>query len=407
MNRILTLEDQDKLTELEIYLEDRSAHILGYPCSHYFDYTPLYKFLKYPINNIGDSFYSGGTFEVNTHLFERDVIDFFAQMLKAPENNYWGYITNGGSEGNLYGLYLAKRMYPLGIVYFSEDAHYSIEKYIDLLGLKPQKINSQKSGEIDYEDLEEKVKFNLGFPAILVANIGTTMKEAKDDIQQMKQILDKHNIKNHYIHCDAAFCGSYAQFLSPKPHFDFSEGADSITISGHKFIGSPIPCGIVIVLKHNKERVSNYINVIDSLDDTIMGSRNAITPLIMWYAIKTLGTSGLSNRLHECLDVADYAFEKLKIAKINAWRNPNALTILIISSVSKELRQKWQLAMHNGISHIIVKPGITKEIIDAFVLDVEKEFDFLKPEVSKPVVFTMVPDFEAQNQHKITRDNNK
>ncbi|SHL30149.1 hypothetical protein [Chryseobacterium contaminans] len=36
---------------------------------------------------------------MNTHSFEREVIDFFAHLFNAQENNYWGYITNGGSEG--------------------------------------------------------------------------------------------------------------------------------------------------------------------------------------------------------------------------------------------------------------------------------------------------------------------
>ena len=35
-------------------------------------------------------------------------------------------------------------------------------------------------------------------------------------------------------------------FLEPRPAWDFEDGADSIAISGHKFIGAPIPCGTVL-----------------------------------------------------------------------------------------------------------------------------------------------------------------
>lgn len=372
MNKNLIPEDLAKLEQLEIYLEKKSNHFLGYPITLDFDYSMLHKFLKHPMNNAGDSFYLGGTYHINTHSFEREVIDFFAQLLKAPENNYWGYITNGSTEGNLYALYLARRLHPSGIVYFSEDAHYSIEKNIEILGLQSQKVPSQKNGEIDYDDFEKQVKSYPQLPAIIIANIGTTVKEGKDDIKKIIKILDKLKVNERYIHCDAAFCGSYAQFLSPKPHFDFSEGADSIIISGHKFIGSPIPCGIIIVLKHNKEKISNYVNVIDSLDSSITGSRNSFTPLILWYAIKTIGIDGLHNRLYECLDLASYTMDKLKNANIKAWRNPNALTILI-PNVDKKLQQKWQLATHDDVSHIIMRPGITKRMIDRFVLDIEKE----------------------------------
>lgn len=372
MNKNLMPEDLVKLDQLETCLKERSTHFLGYPCTPDFDYSMLNKFLKYPMNNVGDSFYLGGTYHINTHSFEREVVDFFAQLLKAPENNYWGYITNGSTESNLYTLYLARRLHPSGIVYFSEEAHYSIEKNIEILGMQSQKVRSQKNGEIDYEDLENKIKAYPGLPAIVVANIGTTVKEAKDDIKEIHKILNKLKVTERYIHCDAAFSGSYAQFLSPKPHFDFSEGADSIIISGHKFIGSPIPCGIVIVLKDNKEKVSNYVNIIDSLDDSITGSRNSFTPLILWYAIKTIGRDGLRNRLYECLDLASYTMGKLKNAGIKTWRNTNALTILI-PNVSKRLQHKWQLATHDGVSHIIMRPGITKKMIDRFVLDLTKE----------------------------------
>lgn len=372
MIKNLKSEDLAKLDQLENYLYEKSNHFFGYPCTFDFDYSPLQKFLKYPINNVGDSFYSGGSYQINTHSFEREVIDFFAQLLKAPINNYWGYVTNGSTEGNLYGLYLAKRIYPSAIVYFSEESHYSIEKNINLLGIKYEKIKTQKNGEIDYEDFKQKLSLHQHLPAIVIANIGTTIKEAKDDVTKLRDILDDFNIKDRYIHCDAAFCGSYAQFITPKPNFDFTEGADSIIISGHKFIGSPIPCGVVIVLKHNKEKVSSFVNVIDDLDDTITGSRNALTPLILWCAIKAFGAEGLRERFFNCLELTEYTFDKISKLGIKVWRNPNALTILI-PRVNKELQYKWQLATHDNITHIIIKPGMTKSMIDTFIIDLEKE----------------------------------
>ncbi|MDN3691545.1 histidine decarboxylase [Chryseobacterium tructae] len=371
MNKSLLPGDQIKIDQLEKHLEERNNYLLGYPSTIDFDYSLLYKFLKFPVNNAGDSFYSGGSHHMNTHSFEREVIGFFADLFKAPENNYWGYVTNGSSEGNLYALYLAKRLHPEGIVYFSEEAHYSVEKNIDILGLQHQKIKTQINGEIDYNDLKKKILINTEHPVIIVANIGTTLKEARDDIRKIQQILDKFNIKKRYIHCDAAFCGAYAQFLSPKPYFDFSEGADSIIVSGHKFIGSPIPCGVIIVLKHNKEKVSSYVDVLDSLDDTITGSRNAITPLLLWYSIKCLGAEGLRHRLEECLILTAYTLKKMTGIGINAWQNPNSLTILI-PRVHKELQYKWQLATHGEFSHIIIRPGITKKMIDLLILDLKE-----------------------------------
>ena len=373
----LTPEDKNRIDELKNHLQERKNHLLGYPVTLNFDYSLLYKFLQYPVNNAGDPFYMDGSHHMNTHSIEREVIHFFANLLKAPENNYWGYVTNGSSEGNLYALYLAKRLYPGGVVYFSEESHYSIEKNIDILGLNYQKVKSQPHGEIDYKDREATILLHQDQPAIIIANIGTTFKEATDDIKPIQDILGKCKVKKYYIHCDAAFCGSYAQFLTPKPHFDFSEGADSIIVSGHKFLGSPIPCGIIIVLKHNKERISNYVDVLDSLDDTITGSRNAITPLIIWYMIRTVGTEGIHHQLNECLNLSAYTQIKINHLGIKAWRNPNALTI-IFPRVSKALQYKWQLAAHGAFSHLIIRPGITKDMIDSFITDLKNDVNYRK-----------------------------
>ncbi len=79
------------------------------------------------------------------------------------------------------------------------------------------------------------------------------MSEARDDIRAMRAILDDLATRERYIHCDGALSGGYAPFLDPRPPFDFADGADSISISGHKFLGSPIPCGIVLARKVHVE----------------------------------------------------------------------------------------------------------------------------------------------------------
>ena len=40
----------------------------------------------------------------------------------------WGYVTTCGTEGNLYGMLLARETLPDGIVYTSSETHYSVFK---------------------------------------------------------------------------------------------------------------------------------------------------------------------------------------------------------------------------------------------------------------------------------------
>jgi histidine decarboxylase len=366
----LSAEDQARLDTLYASMHDSMQQFLGYPVARDFDYAPLYRFLQFPSNNIGDPFQSS-TYRLGTREMEREVIAFFAQMFKAPADDHWGYVTNGGTEGNLYGLYLAREMYPKGIVYFSEDTHYSVAKNVHFLGLRHIMIRAQPNGEIDYEDLKESLRLYRDVPAIIFANIGTTMKEGKDDIRRIQGILDDLVIRNRYIHSDGAFCGPFAQFLDPKPAFDFADGADSIALSGHKFIGAPMPCGVVIARKRNVDRIGRSIGYIGSMDTTVTGSRNAFTPLVLWYAIKSMGEQGLRDRLARCQQLAQYAVTAMNERGIAAWRNPNALTV-IFPKVSDALKNKWQLATQD-VSHLIVMPGVEQAHIDALIADMEKE----------------------------------
>lgn len=360
----------DRLRELLARTENARDAFLGYPVSKDFDYRHLADFLGVPLNNLGDPF-TDSTWQVDSRELEREVIAFFADLLRAEPGEAWGYVTNGGSEGNLYGLYLARELYPQGIVYFSEETHYSVAKNVHLLNLRHIMIRSQDSGEIDYDDLHETLKIHRDVPAIVFANIGTTMTEGKDDIARIRAMLAKLAIQQFYIHSDAALCGPVAPFLDPRPAFDFADGADSVAISGHKFIGSPIPCGIVLARRRHVDRIARSIAYIGCLDTTITGSRNGLTPIVLWSAIQRFGEDGLRRRVEESLAVAAYAEQRLQENGIAAWRNPGAITV-VFPAAPETVKQRWQLATARGQSHLIAVPGVTRDVIDAFIDDLLK-----------------------------------
>ena len=362
---IVTVQNK-KIDALLENIEQARNNFLGYPVSKDFDFSELYKFLEYPINNLGDPF-EDSTYKVHTHDMEKEVIDFFASFFRANPKDYWGYVTNGGSESNLYGLYIARELYPKAMVYYSESTHYSVKKNIHLLNIPSITIRAQANGEIDYQDLENTLQFNRHKPAIILTTFGTTMMEAKDDVSKIKGLLKKLAIQDHYIHCDAALSGCYGPFIEPRIPFDFQDGADSISISGHKFIGSPFPSGVVITKRSYKDRISKGISYIGSFDTTITGSRNGHSPLFLWYAIKKLGVEGLEKRYRHCEETARYCVEKLNEYGITAWRNDKAITV-VFPKVSNAVKEKWQLATED-VSHVICMPNVTKKQIDAFIQD--------------------------------------
>lgn len=364
----LPQDKQARLEELYRSVEREAGTFVGYPCTCVFDYAELYRFFKFPINNVGDP-YAPSTYRVNTKGIEREVLAWFAELTHADPDAFWGYVTNGGSEGNLYGLYLARELLPDGMVYYSEDTHYSVSKNLRMLKMPSIMIRSLPSGEIDYADLRETIRIHRDVPPIIMANIGTTMKEAVDSIPTIRGLFRELAIPRSYIHCDAALDGMTLPFLAGAPQWDFAVGIDSLAISGHKFIGSPIPCGIALAKKANVDRIARSIEYVGTLDTTVTGSRNGITPIFLWYAIERYGRAGFARLAHRCLELAQYAVDRFRAAGVDAWRNPFAITV-VFPRPPASILQRWQIAVKDDMAHIICMPHFTPALIDALTADI-------------------------------------
>lgn len=336
--------------------EEKSQHSIGYPTNHNFNYKELYPFMDYMLNNVGDPFLGGSLYSLNTHNIEREVIEWFADLYNAPKDNFWGYVTNGGTEGNMYGMYLAREAFPHSILYFSESTHYSVRKLAHILDMTYVIIKSNQ-GQMDFNDLDRQISQRRDKAAIVFANIGTTMMGAIDYINIIKEILMRNAIQ-HYIHADAALFGMLLPFMDDVPKIDFKHGIDSISVSGHKMIGMPFPSGIVVARKHFVDRVKSPVEYIGSLDTTISGSRNALSPLMFKYAIEEINFYDVADRI--CY-LTHYAANGLK-----AYNNYGS-NIIWFPKPSKEMIEKWQLATEGDYSHVVIMPHVTKEMIDQFV----------------------------------------
>src|SRR5688572_8778322 len=99
----MTNYEKERLNDYMHKVRERAQHFIGYPIATDFDYSDLYPLLKYPLNNLGDPLIES-TYDLNSRSIEREVVQFFADLFRAPKENHWGYVTNGGSEGNLYGI---------------------------------------------------------------------------------------------------------------------------------------------------------------------------------------------------------------------------------------------------------------------------------------------------------------
>ena len=361
---------QAVLDELSARLESVVPTNIGFPAASDVDYSPLSSFFdRHLLNNLGDPF-TNGAYPQHTKNLEVAVVTFIADLMRAPADDRWGYVTTGAGEGNMYGLHLARGLHPSGIVYYSEAAHYSLDKALDVLAMPSIRVRANHTGQMDFEDFEAQVDRNRDRPAIVVANIGTTMTEAVDDVRRIHQILDSLAIRRRYVHADAALSGIPLALMEPeeRPGFDFADGADSVIVSGHKFLGTPMPCGVVVVKASHCAHLTRTGGYTGSPDTTITCSRSGHAAMMIWYALRVYGVDGLRRRAVESRALAEYTHEKLVELGWDAWRNPHGFTV-VLETPPAVVTEKWTLASTHGRSHIICMPGVTQEMIDNFLVD--------------------------------------
>jgi len=184
-----------------------------------------------------------------------------------------------------------------GILYTSAETHYSIFKAARMYRMECMKISTLPSGEINYDELSSALAENKDKPAILNVNIGTTVKGAVDDLDRILAILKDTGYAEDrfYIHCDGALFGLMIPFLrrGGEPMVTFKKPIGSVSVSGHKFMGAPVPCGVMITRLAHIQALASDIEYLNSRDATIMGSRNGHAAIYMWYALSTKGYEGL------------------------------------------------------------------------------------------------------------------
>ena len=353
---------------------------LGYPVfAHDDQNAALAPLLKYMINNLGDPFV-GTRFGCNTMDIEQDLIKRVAHWFRLGDP--WGYVTSGGTEGNICGVHYGLTKYPQGIIYCSNQSHYSIKKASKLCRASIVEVGSDDKGEIDYNKLYaylDHTSIGAGeldcpdLPAIIVVNYGTMMTGAIDSVEKILDVV--HHSKHCgevYIHVDAALFGLMLPFVPEAPQINFNKyPIDSISVSGHKFLGVPFPCGMF--LSHSHQNMGD-VEYIDSRDSTITGSRNGLAALSMAYKIDK-DSERYPDKVQRCIVLAEALTARLYDARIAAWRNPYSNVVVFPKPVDY-LCEKWQLATSGSIAHAIIMPHVNEDTIDEFTRDMAQQREY-------------------------------
>ncbi|XP_022133700.1 serine decarboxylase [Momordica charantia] len=374
------------LARYRMNLIERTRYHLGYPYNLDFDYGALAQLQHFSINNLGDPFIESN-YGVHSRKFEVGVLDWFARLWEIEKNEYWGYITNCGTEGNLHGILIGREVFPDGILYASRESHYSVFKAARMYRMDCENVHTLVSGEIDCADLKVKLLANKDKPAIINVNIGTTVKGAVDDLDLVIQTLNECGFSNDrfYIHCDGALFGLMMPFVKRAPTVTFKKPIGSVSVSGHKFIGCPMPCGVQITRLEHINALARNVEYLASRDATIMGSRNGHAPIFLWYTLNRKGYAGFQKDVQKCLRNAHYLKGRLQEAGISVMLNELSSTVVFERPDNHEFIWKWQLACEGNICHVVVMPNVNKDRLDDFLIElVVKRTQWYKYDGAQP-----------------------
>src|SRR5579885_2687668 len=278
------------------------------------------------------------------------------------------------------------------VFYSKGHTHYSIPKISEVLRLNIRPVEPNEDGSISLTDLKKELLLHTGAyphsPVIVIANIGTTITGAIDNVPGIKKLLDDIIHKSNYtIHMDGALTGFVLPIIKPFgdiPNYFDAIGVNTLAVSAHKYPGLSQPCGIVLAKKEffdkafeKSERNVDYVGNIN--DVTITGSRSGLNVLMFYNAIRTLGleknTVKLTNMVHENIENAKYLYQKLiEMYGSDRVSYPHHFNV-IFPRPSKAMARKYQLMITGDKATICVLTNVSRKLIDQFIKDlkVDKE----------------------------------
>jgi len=377
----------------------------------------LYKYIaKYNFNNImmqakGLETTSKAPFFVSDYkgsfnfsrLIEKKLILEIAKFLKVNFSKLSGYFTTGGTESNIYSLWLARnwaekiaKPNEKSFWLIPDSSHYSIFKALNILGIldnhrhKIKKINLNFNLSINSSEiinLIKNIRVSGDSPIIIVLTAVTTEFGLIDPIGEVVFFIKKNKIKNVFIHLDACFSGLILPlFKKYKTLFSHPE-ISTISIDFHKTFGSPIGSGLVLI--NNNFHIFAKIKAayLADSDFTLTGSRSGINVIQVWALFKTRVSTGewkreviksiqLTDILYQNLLTIDYIdivykpeinFFIFKIKNINKNRSKKIKKILYEFSISPTIYKDEE------IFKIIVNNYITKKTIIDLVKKLKKQ----------------------------------
>jgi aromatic-L-amino-acid/L-tryptophan decarboxylase len=269
---------------------------------------------------------------------EEVTTDWLRQML-GLSNAWSGVIQDTASTSSLVALLTARERAssysmdggglkdvdrPL-VVYASAHAHSSVEKAALLAGFGRDNlrlVSHDDAFAMRIDALAELIEADVAAgrrPCAVVVTTGTTSTTALDPVREIVGLARRHAL---WVHVDAALAGSAMILPECRWMWDGIEGADSIVVNPHKWLGAAFDCSVYYVrdvdaLVRVMSTSPSYLR--SSADTQVKNLRDWGLPLgrrfralKLWCLIREQGVEALQARLRRDLDNARWLADQVR-----------------------------------------------------------------------------------------------
>ncbi len=213
------------------------------------------------------------------------------------------------------------------VAYASTQAHSSVEKAALLAGLgreQLRKVAVDATLALCPEALAAAIRADLAAgrkPCAVVATTGTTATTAVDPIAPIAALCREHGL---WLHVDAAMGGSAQLLPECRWMWEGIEGADSVVVNPHKWLGAVFDCSLYYLRdpQHLQRVLSTNPSYLQTAaDGQVRNYRDWGIPLgrrfralKLWFLLRLEGVEALKARLRRDLLNAQWLAEQVGAA---------------------------------------------------------------------------------------------
>jgi len=211
------------------------------------------------------------------------------------------------------------------VVYTSSHSHSSVEKAALLAGYGRENLRliehdanyAMRTGALEAairQDLDAGLK-----PCAVVGTTGTTTSTALDPVGPIAAIAGAHRL---WLHVDAAMAGSAMVLPECRWMWEGIEGADSLVLNPHKWLGIAFDCSLfyvrdpehlVRVMSTNPSYLRTAADAqVKNLRDWGLPLGRRFRALKLWFAIREQGVAALQERLRRDLANAQWFADQVR-----------------------------------------------------------------------------------------------